>query len=47
MRKLDSKSYIKYFILSLILGMIFISDFKIKDYYETKTFNINNFSFIY
>lgn len=37
MRKLDSKSYIKYFIFSLILGMIFISDFKIKDYYETKT----------
>jgi len=37
MRKLDSKIYIKYFIFSLILGMIFISDFKIKDYYETKT----------
>ncbi len=37
MRKLDSKIYIKYFIFSLILGMIFIGDFKIEDYYETKT----------
>ena len=37
MRKLDSKIYIKYFIFSLILGMIFIGDFKIEDYYEAKT----------
>ena len=37
MRKLDSKIYIKYFIFSLILGMIFIGDLKIEDYYEAKT----------
>ena len=37
MRKLDSNIYIKYFIFSLILGIIFIGDLKIEDYYEAKT----------
>ena len=45
MRKLDSKIYIKYFIFSLILGMIFIGDFKIEDYYEAKTQGVSATSY--